>query len=85
VLVLPGTDIHGGIHLAERVRDHLRGRTIVALDGTPMDVTASFGVASAVGATTAQELLASADAALYEAKRTGKDRVESASEALAQP
>jgi diguanylate cyclase (GGDEF)-like protein len=85
VLVLPGTGVHGGIQLAERVREHLHNRAIVALDGTPMDITASFGVASAAGATTAQELLARADAALYEAKRTGKDRVESADEAAVHP
>jgi diguanylate cyclase (GGDEF)-like protein len=85
VLVLPGTDTEGGVNLAERVREHLRARAILALDGTPLDVTASFGVASSPGGGSAQELLARADAALYEAKRTGKDRVERAAEAVARP
>src|SRR5438270_6635237 len=71
VLVLPGTDAEGGASLAERVREHLAVRTILALDGTPIDVTASFGVASSPGSVSAQELLARADAALYEAKRSG--------------
>ena len=85
VLVLPGTDAEGGVHLAERVREQLRVRTILALDGTAIDVTASFGVASSAGRTSPEELLARADAALYEAKRAGKDRVERAVEALARP
>ena len=85
VLVLPGTDGDGGARLAERVRDQLRARTILALDGTPIEVTASFGVATSLGGASAQELLARADAALYEAKRAGKDRVERAVEALVRP
>jgi len=85
VLVLPGTDPDGGANLAERVREHLRARTILALDGTPIDVTASFGVACCTGPTSAQELLARADGALYEAKRAGKDRVERAAQAVARP
>jgi diguanylate cyclase (GGDEF)-like protein len=85
VLVLPGTDAQGGVNLAERIRDHLRQRTILAVDGTPVDVTASFGVAATNGGASAEELLARADAALYEAKRAGKNRVECAVEALAHP
>jgi diguanylate cyclase (GGDEF)-like protein len=85
VLVLPGTDAEGGVHLAERVREQLRVRAILALDGTEIDVTASFGVASSAGRTSPEELLARADAALYEAKRAGKDRVERAAEAVARP
>jgi diguanylate cyclase (GGDEF)-like protein len=85
VLVLPGTDAEGGVNLAERVREHLGARSILALDGTPVDVTASFGVASCTGPTSARELLARADAALYEAKRAGKDRVERAAESAVRP
>jgi diguanylate cyclase (GGDEF)-like protein len=85
VLVLPGTDAEGGASLAERVREQLRTRTILALDGTPIAVTASFGVASSSGPMSAEELLARADGALYEAKRAGKDRVERAVEIVAHP
>ena len=83
MLVLPGTDAEGGVHLAERVREQLRVRTILALDGTAIDVTASFGVASSAGRTSPEELLARADAALYEAKRAGKNRVQTAAEPVA--
>jgi PleD family two-component response regulator len=45
-------------------------------------VTASFGVAAIPPAKTASELFAAADAALYEAKRAGKNRVETAAVAV---
>ena len=41
----------------------------------PLQVTASFGVAAiGTGRTTSQDWLAAADAALYEAKRNGRNR-----------
>jgi diguanylate cyclase (GGDEF)-like protein len=85
LLVLPGTDLSGGAQVAERIRLALAGRIVLAVDGTPIPVTASFGVAASPPATTASELFAAADAALYEAKRAGKNRVETAAEAVTQP
>jgi diguanylate cyclase (GGDEF)-like protein len=78
VLVLPGTDADGAEQLAERVRETLRARVLVGPDGTPLAVTASFGVASFPEASSPDEIVAQADHALYEAKRNGKDRVERA-------
>jgi len=80
VLVLPGTDVAGGAQLAERIRVALAGRTVLAVDGSPIPVTASFGVAAIPPAKTASELFAAADAAMYQAKRAGKNRVEAARE-----
>jgi diguanylate cyclase (GGDEF)-like protein len=80
VLVLPGTDLEGGAQLAERVRGLLAGRTLLAVDGSPIPISASFGVAAIPPAKTASELFAAADAAMYEAKRAGKNRVETARE-----
>src|SRR5207244_11556721 len=85
VLVLPGTDAEGSVNLAERIREHLPDHATLALDGSPVHFTASFGVASAARGTTGQELLVRADAALYEAKRSRKDRVESADRTPAHP
>ena len=85
LLILPGTDLAGGALVAERIRGALAGRIVLSLDGTPIPVTASFGVAASPPATTASELFAAADAALYEAKRAGKNRVETAPEPVAQP
>jgi diguanylate cyclase (GGDEF)-like protein len=83
VLLLPGTDAEGGAQLAERVRTALHERTIIAPDGTPIRMTASFGVAAHPPAADQDELVAAADTALYRAKREGKDRVEVAPGAAA--
>jgi diguanylate cyclase (GGDEF)-like protein len=85
VLILPGTDLEGGAQVAERIRLSLTRRIVLAADGTPIPVTASFGVAATPPARTGSELFAAADAALYEAKRAGKNRVEIAPEPVAQP
>jgi diguanylate cyclase (GGDEF)-like protein len=75
LLVLPGTDLEGGARVAERVRRALQERLVLSVDGDPIHVTASFGVAAYPQSRTAAELFAAADGALYEAKRTGKNRV----------
>ncbi|TML59195.1 MAG: diguanylate cyclase [Actinobacteria bacterium] len=85
VLILPGTDLEGGAQLAERVRGLLGGRTLLAVDGSPIPISASFGVAAIPPAKTASELFAAADAAMYEAKRAGKNRVETAREPVSHP
>jgi len=85
MLILPGTDLAGGGQVAERVRIALAGRIVLSADGSPIPVTASFGVAATPPASTAAELFSAADAALYEAKRNGKNRVETAPEPVAHP
>ena len=79
-LILPGTDAAGGVQLAERARAALEGRTILTHEGFPVRVTASFGVAAFPEHGNDADIVASADSALYEAKRRGKNRVETASE-----
>jgi diguanylate cyclase (GGDEF)-like protein len=83
LLILPGTDLAGGAQVAERVRAALASRIVLTVEGTPIPVTASFGVAAVPPAKTASELFAAADAALYEAKRAGKNRVQKAAEPVA--
>ncbi|HEY6583645.1 MAG TPA: diguanylate cyclase [Gaiellaceae bacterium] len=77
-LLLPGTDLAGGRELAERVRQALEAQEVTAPDGETVRVTASFGVASFPEAETQDQLVAASDGALYEAKRSGKNRVVSA-------
>ena len=76
-LVLPSTDSPGAAVLVERIRSTLERRTIV-VDGAEIAITASFGVAIFPDETDPTRLIASADEALYVAKRRGKNRVETA-------
>jgi len=77
-LLLPGTNLEGGYELAERVRYKLVRRKFVASDGERIRVTASFGVAAFPQAGTQEQLVAASDGALYDAKRSGKNRVAAA-------
>jgi diguanylate cyclase (GGDEF)-like protein len=76
-VILPQTDVEGAELLAERMRAAVEGLRIDRLDGEgPLEVTASFGVASVPStARDKDSLIAEADAALYRAKRAGKNRV----------
>lgn len=85
VLLLPGTDSAGAVHVAERIRVALANRLILSAEGEPIDVTASFGVAGYPESESAQDLLAAADSALYAAKRGGKNRVSTAHERATRP
>ena len=85
VIGLPGTDLDGAVRLAERVRAALAKRTVEAPNGAPLRVTASFGVAELGAEKGLSELVAAADAALYRAKRAGKDRVTSATSSASRP
>jgi diguanylate cyclase (GGDEF)-like protein len=74
-LVLGGTDIAGGLRLAERARAALEARPVVLPDGTEIRVTASFGAAAFPDVPERDLLLEAADTALYRAKHGGKNRV----------
>jgi len=60
---------------AERVREAFE-RSGVAIDGAPLATTVSIGVAGGPAYTELDVLMASADTALYRAKRGGRNRVE---------
>ena len=74
-VLLPETDYPGAAGVAERLRASLASLDLDAPDGEQFGVTASFGVAVYPEAQTVDELLRSADAALYQAKAEGKNRV----------
>jgi diguanylate cyclase (GGDEF)-like protein len=85
VLLLPGTELDGAARVAERIRRALAARTILSASGDRIAVTASFGVAAYPSSGRGDQLLATSDAALYEAKRAGKNRVSTRGEALIRP
>jgi diguanylate cyclase (GGDEF)-like protein len=74
-VLAPETDLEGARTLAQRLRKDLAKLRIELPDGGDLGVTASFGVAAKGELRRAEELIASADHALYEAKRRGKNRV----------
>jgi diguanylate cyclase (GGDEF)-like protein len=76
-VILPQTDVAGAELLAERMRAAVEAIEIERLDGGgQLKVTASFGVASLPHTALDKDaLIAEADAALYRAKRAGKNRV----------
>ena len=85
-VLAPGADHAGGMRIAERVLEaihavsgHGAGRR-----GAEVEFTASIGVASYPSdATTGESILLAADRACFLAKRTGRNRIASATEGLA--
>ena len=80
VVALPETGPVGGLEAAERIRARIESTQIQRVDGSgTIRVTASVGVASMPeAARDVTALIAAADAALYRAKRAGKNRCEQA-------
>jgi diguanylate cyclase (GGDEF)-like protein len=68
-----------GVLAAERVREAFEASGIVSELG-PVDTTVSIGVAGGPAGTELEVLLAAADTALYQAKRSGRNKVEAAEE-----
>ena len=79
-VALPETDVEGAYNLAERVRRAVEELEIPLLNGEGgVRVTASLGAASVPPSTADRDsLVEAADAALYRAKRAGKNRTERA-------
>lgn len=80
VLALPETPAEGGMEAAERLRVAIADASIAGDGGeAPIQITASLGVATMpADGDDSRSLIAAADAALYRAKRSGKNRVVSA-------
>jgi diguanylate cyclase (GGDEF)-like protein len=70
VVLLRGAEALASEPIAERLR-----AAIAAARPTGLEITASFGVSVATNGVEYAALFAEADAALYEAKRQGRDRV----------
>jgi diguanylate cyclase (GGDEF)-like protein len=69
-LLLPNTTLEQAVQVAERLRQQIR-----AIENPHAPVSASFGVATYRRGTPPATLVYEADAALYRAKRSGRDQV----------
>ncbi len=75
-LILPGMDVRSTTAIAERVRSEIARIEFCNLEGSGRHITASLGCSVFPPAgTTPADLLKSADIALYEAKRGGRNMV----------
>lgn len=81
VVLLPQTAPRQACEVAERVRSTIAAQSLQPLPGERLAVTISIGVAMMPGnpseddGASAQQLVSSADAALYRAKESGRNRV----------
>lgn len=79
-IVLEGSSLQAAALYAETLRRELADLSFEAA-GQTFSIRASFGVAERAANESIDQLLKRADAALYQAKRTGRDRVVAAAEA----
>lgn len=75
VLVMPNCELEAAVAAAERLRDAIGRHPMRLKDNLLIEQKVSIGVALWDGQETGAELEARADAALYAAKRGGRDRV----------
>jgi diguanylate cyclase (GGDEF)-like protein len=73
---LPETAPDQAVVALDRLRERLDARPVMLSGVKSLPVTASFGVAELTAGTSVEEVIARADAALYAAKRQGRNRVE---------
>jgi diguanylate cyclase (GGDEF)-like protein len=73
-ILLPNTDAEGAQGVAERIQQDL-SELAVPVGDTTVGATASFGISSFPDLAALGDLLNDADRSLYEAKRTGKNRI----------
>ena len=82
VVILPESNIEQAAFVAERVRQKIERNAFTGGRGLRLQLTASFGVATfPTHAQSPQQLVANADAAMYEAKAAGKNCLRFAAEA----
>jgi len=79
VILLPSTGKTGAAKMAESLLEIIRGHEFKADDGTPISLTASFGVACLPTDTRdRRELVFLADKAMYDVKASGRNAVRTA-------
>lgn len=75
-VILPGCALRDAVAVAERIRTRIgQASILLRQSGHRLSVTASLGVAMAHPGEMPAQLIERADAALYDAKRSGRNRV----------
>ena len=74
-VLLPDTGAEAAALVADRMRHALADVPLALPNGVRIPLTASFGIAELAPGQAAEQVLSLADAALYEAKAAGKNRV----------
>ena len=76
IILLPGSDINGAVETAKRIQRSLAINGI-SYEGENIYVTVSMGICTANAKhTNFEELIKSADIAMYKAKTNGRNRIE---------
>jgi two-component system cell cycle response regulator len=77
IIVMPETDLIAAIHIAERLRKRIETTPVEGAGDQPISVTVSIGAAVTLPESQEElpEVLKRADAALYDAKKTGRNKV----------
>ncbi|MBU2532267.1 MAG: PleD family two-component system response regulator [Alphaproteobacteria bacterium] len=76
IVIMPDTELDVAHHVGERLRECIAEAPFVINSQTTIEVTASVGLATMMGAgDTTEALFKRADNALYAAKRAGRNRV----------
>ncbi|MBY4675554.1 GGDEF domain-containing protein [Marinobacterium arenosum] len=76
LMVLPGLDAGEARQVAEAIRNGCHGTQVLTPSGEKIGFTTSIGLASVRAGDDIDDLLKRADEALYEAKGSGRDRVQ---------
>ncbi|EJR69432.1 diguanylate cyclase [Bacillus toyonensis] len=76
-LLIPQRGLSYGIHLGEQIRIAVEKHSFQLLDGTKIKITVSVGISEYKGSQ--EQLIQTADDALYYSKRNGRNQVNSAS------
>lgn len=77
LMVIPGCDLEVTVRRANQIRELVSGKPIPTSAGDAL-VTVSMGVTIAESSSDVEQLVRSADVALYQAKHKGRNRVERA-------
>lgn len=75
IICLPHASMQQAVQIAEKLRKHIEEHPVSLENGDELALTASFGVAEVHSVVAFYNAVKQADEALYNAKRTGRNRV----------